>query len=77
MKPDELMVYVKMCAWMLARVHARSGDRVAISSYLGTNDTFDQALAGFAVAYADQNETDYQALIAAVKSGRITAETGI
>ena len=66
----------KMCGWTLARAHARSGDRIAISTYLGKSDAFDQAIAEFSVAYADQNERDYQVLVAAVKSGRIKAETG-
>ncbi len=77
MKPDEMMVYGKMCAWTLARAHARSGDRIAINAYLGKSDIADRALAEFAVAYADQNERDYQALTTAVKSGRIKAETSI
>ena len=74
---DEMMIYGKMCGWILARAHARSGDRIAIDAYLGKRDIFDQALADFAVAYADQNERDYRALIAAVKGGRIKAQTGI
>jgi uncharacterized protein (DUF2252 family) len=77
MKPGELMVYGKMCGWTLARAHARSGDRITIGAYLGKGVTFDLALAEFASAYADQNERDYQTLAAAVKSGRIKAETGI
>jgi uncharacterized protein (DUF2252 family) len=77
MPPKELTVYGEMCGWTLARAHARSGDRIAIAAYLGKGDTFDQALAEFAVAYADQNQRDYQALVGAVKSGRIKAETGI
>ncbi len=51
----------------------RSGDRIAIASYLGNGDSFDRAIQ----AYAEQNERDYQQLAAAVKSGRITAETGL
>ena len=66
-----------MCGWTLARAHARSGDRVAIATYLGSNDTFDRALVEFAEAYADQNERDYNTLVDAVKSGRVTAETGL
>jgi len=66
-----------MCGWTLARAHARSGDRIAISAYLGKNAAFDQALAEFATAYAEQNQRDYQALSDAVKSGRIKAETGV
>ena len=77
MPPGELQVYGKMCAWTLARAHARSGDRIAIGVYLGKGEAFDRALAEFAVAYADQNERDYQALSAAVKSNRVKAVTGI
>ncbi len=68
-----LAAYGEMCAWTLARAHARSGDRIAIAAYLGTSDTFDHAVATFAAAYADQNERDYQALAGAVKSGRVEA----
>jgi hypothetical protein len=77
MTPSELTLYGQMCGWTLARAHARSGDSIALTAYLGKSDLFDQALADFAVAYADQNERDYQVLTAAVKSGRIKAETGI
>jgi uncharacterized protein (DUF2252 family) len=77
MAPEGMGHYGQMCGWTLARAHARSGDRVAIATYLGGNDTFDRALAEFAEAYADQNEQDYNALVDAVKSGRITAETGL
>jgi predicted alpha/beta hydrolase len=66
-----------VCAWCLARAHARTGDETGISGYIGKNDDFAQAIGDFAVAYADQTERDYQALVEAVKSGRITAETGI
>jgi uncharacterized protein (DUF2252 family) len=66
-----LALYVEMCAWTLARAHARSGDRVAIASYLGGGDVFDRAIAEFAELYADQSERDYGALLDAVKSGRV------
>jgi hypothetical protein len=69
--------YAELCGVTLARAHARSGDPVAIASYLGAGDVFDRALASFAEAYADQNERDYEALGAAVRSGRIAAETGV
>jgi uncharacterized protein (DUF2252 family) len=69
--------YGEVCGLTLARAHARSGDVVAIASYLGSGDVFDRALASFAGAYADQNERDYEALQEAVRTGRITAETGI
>jgi NAD(P)-dependent dehydrogenase (short-subunit alcohol dehydrogenase family) len=77
MTPRVLRVYAEICAWTLARAHARSGDRVAIAAYLGKNDAFAQAIADFSVAYAHQNERDYAALAEAVKSGRITAKTGV
>ena len=65
--------YSNLCGWALARAHARSGDRIMISGYLGQKDTFDQAIAHFAVAYADQTEQDYQELVVAVKAGRLKA----
>jgi uncharacterized protein (DUF2252 family) len=77
MEPDLLAAYAKICASELARAHARSGDAIAIASYLGNGDTFDRALATFAEAYADQNERDYKVLTDAVKSGKIEAQTGI
>ena len=72
-----LEAYGRICGWTLARAHARSGDRIAIASYLGRGDTFDRALASFAEAYADQNDRDHRALGEAVASGRISAEMGV
>jgi uncharacterized protein (DUF2252 family) len=72
-----LSTYGGLCGWTLARAHARSGDRIAITSYLGKSDIFDTAIAAFAIAYADQTERDHEALAAAVASGRIQAETGV
>jgi uncharacterized protein (DUF2252 family) len=77
MVPAGLTLYARMCAWTLARAHARSGDRVAIATYLGGSDSFDRAIARFSEAYADQNERDYQALVDAVASGRLEARTGL
>ncbi len=77
LRPEGLQMYGALCGWTLARAHARSGDRIAIASYLGGSDVFDRAIAGFASAYADQNERDHQALVDAVKAGRITAEQGL
>jgi len=74
MVPRGMRIYGQLCGWTLARAHARSGDRIAIAAYLGASDTFDQAIAQFAAAYADQNEKDHDALVAAAASGRITAE---
>jgi uncharacterized protein (DUF2252 family) len=70
-------LYARICGATLARAHARWGDRIAIASYLGKGDAFDQAIADFSVTYADQNEKDYKAFAAAVKSGRLTAQTGL
>ena len=75
--PAGAAAYGKLCGWTLARAHARSGDRVAIASYLGKSDVFDQSIAAFAEAYADQNQRDYDALQEAVTSGRLKAETGV
>ena len=74
---EGLTVYGGICAWTLARAHARSGDRVAIAAYLGTSRSFDDAVATYAAAYADQNTRDHQALLDAIASGRITALTGV
>jgi uncharacterized protein (DUF2252 family) len=71
--PTGMQMYGQLCGWTLARAHARSGDRIAIASYLGGSDVFDKAITQFAAAYADQNERDYDALVGAVASGRITA----
>ena len=70
-----LTLYGGLCGWSLARAHARSGDPVAIAAYLGTSDTFDGAIADFAEAYADQNERDHAAFVAAMESGRIQGGT--
>jgi uncharacterized protein (DUF2252 family) len=72
--PKGLELYGEVCGFLLARAHARSGDRIAIASYLGKNDAFDSALAEFAVAYADQNERDHAALRKAADEGRIQVQ---
>jgi uncharacterized protein (DUF2252 family) len=77
MVPKAMAAYGKLCGWTLARAHARSGDRIAIAAYLGNGDSFDRAIVEFSKAYAQQNERDYQALNAAVKSGKIDAQTGL
>ncbi len=77
MAPAVMTAYSRVCGSTLARAHARSGDRIAIAAYLGNGDVFDRAIADFSAAYADQNERDYQALRAAVDSGRVTARTGL
>ena len=75
--PATLSAYGSICGWTLARAHARSGDRIAIASYLGSTDEFDRAVAAFGETYADQNETDYELLQSVTASGRLTAETGV
>jgi len=74
---DSLRTYLGVCAVCLARAHARTGDGARISGYIGKKDSFPKAIGGFATAYADQTERDYQALVDAVQSGRIDAQTGI
>jgi uncharacterized protein (DUF2252 family) len=77
MRPEGLEAYSELCGATLARAHARSGDRAAIASYLGSGRRFDHALADFAEAYADQNERDYERLVDAVRAGSIQAHHGI
>ncbi len=72
-----LHAYTRACGWSLARAHARSGDRLAIASYLGAGSAFDRAIARFSTAYADQNERDHQRLAEAVSTGELPAEFGI
>jgi hypothetical protein len=70
-------LYVNLCAATLAHAHARTSDPAQISGYLGKNDSFDQAIASFAEAYADQAERDYAALVAAIQEGRVQAHKGV
>jgi len=69
--------YGDLCGWTLARAHARTGDPSELTGYIGTGAALDDAIVAFSTAYADQNEKDYEALQAAVKSGRVKAETGV
>jgi uncharacterized protein (DUF2252 family) len=70
-------LYARVCGETLARAHARWGDRIALSSYLGNSEAFDCAIADFSTAYADQNERDYETLAQAVTSGRLEAVEGV
>src|SRR5262245_40338182 len=72
-----MTAYAKLCGWTLARAHACSGDRIAIAGYLGGGTAFDEAIADFAEAYADQNERDYETMRSAAKDGRIAVEMGL
>ena len=77
MAPAAMRAYGQLCGWTLARAHARSGDRIGIAAYLGRSTAFDQAIGEFAADYADQNERDYDRLVAASKAGRVVAERAI
>jgi uncharacterized protein (DUF2252 family) len=77
LRPGSAALYGRVCGATLARAHARSGDRIAISAYLGRGEVFDRAIADFSFAYADQNDRDYELFVKAVRTGRIAALTGI
>jgi uncharacterized protein (DUF2252 family) len=76
MLPKAMRLYGQLCAWTLARAHARSGDRIAIAAYLGDDDSFAQAVAGFADAYADLNERDFTRFAAAVQADELLGHNG-
>ncbi|MEU4197626.1 DUF2252 domain-containing protein [Kribbella sp. NPDC026611] len=77
LNPEAMKLYARLCGWTLARAHARSGDRFAISAYLGKSTRFDNAIAEFSLTYADQTITDHAALATAVAEGRVEATTGV
>jgi len=77
LNPETLSSYAGLCAWTLARAHARSGDRVAIAAYLGNKDVFDHALAEFSSGYADKNERDFARLEQAAAEGQIPVQRGL
>ena len=77
MPPHLFEVYGEVCGWTLARAHARSGDAIAMSAYLGKGTAFDLAMVSFSEAYANQNERDYKTVQDAVRDGRITAHMGL
>ncbi|MGO9027649.1 MAG: DUF2252 domain-containing protein [Acidimicrobiales bacterium] len=74
MPPKVLGIYGEMCAWTLARAHARSGDAIAIAAYLGSGDAIDRSLTRFAGTYADQNQRDHRALVDAITAGTVAAD---
>jgi uncharacterized protein (DUF2252 family) len=74
---EDLTTWGELCGWALARGHARSGQPAEIAGYLGVDPAFDHAIGDFAVVYADQNERDHAAFVAAIKSGRLVAESGV
>ena len=77
LRPPGMELYAQVCAWALARAHARSANPATIAGYLGVGEVFDEALAAFAADYADQTERDHAALVAAIGSGSVAAETGV
>ncbi len=77
MKPKNLAAYAKACGWALARSHARTGDPSILSGYLGKGNEFANAIAKFAMLYADQNESDYTKMLEAVKEGRLPISADI
>jgi len=77
MTPVGLTIYARICGWTLARAHARSGDPVAISAYLGGSDAFDLSITDFSERYADQNEQDFEQFVEAVRSGQLEAIEGV
>jgi uncharacterized protein (DUF2252 family) len=77
MNSENLVNYAKTCGWALARAHNRSGDAAMLSGFMGRSDAFEDAMTGFARAYARQNEADHDALTAAVRSGRVVARENL
>lgn len=77
MDPRGMTMHGRLCGWTLARAHAISGDRIALTAYLNSDDAFPEAMVEYAEAYADQNERDYQVFLDAIKSGRLEAESGL
>jgi len=71
MKPKNMAEYAKACGWALARAHARSGDPSIISGYIGDSDEFADAISEFSILYADQNESDYNKMLEAIKHGKL------
>jgi uncharacterized protein (DUF2252 family) len=75
MKPYNLKNYAGLCGRVLARAHARTGDSAVLTGYMGKSTAFEDAIAEFSVAYADQNEKDHAALLKAIRSRRVEART--
>jgi NAD(P)H-dependent flavin oxidoreductase YrpB (nitropropane dioxygenase family) len=73
-RPGTLVGYGSLCGWTLARAHAKAGDAAMIAGYLGSSNQFDNALAKYSEAYADQAERDFKTFQAAIRSGRLSTE---
>jgi uncharacterized protein (DUF2252 family) len=72
-----LRSYGRLCGWALARSHARTGDAAMMAGYMGSGETFDEAVCEFAMAYADQNTRDYRSFVQAIRDGRVAVATDI
>jgi hypothetical protein len=72
--PRTLIAYATICGWAVARAHAKAGEPAMIAGYLGSNDQFDNALAQYAEAYADQAERDFETFQGAIRSGRLSTD---
>ncbi len=77
MQPQGMSIFAGLCGWTLARAHARSGDRIALASYLGGKDKFERAMCEFARDYADQGERDFATAKAAAAAGRLDVISGV
>jgi len=75
-RPDDLILYGRLCGAALARAHARAGQPALLAGYLGSSAAFDEAMAAFALGYADQNDRDFASFLDAIRSGRVQAEPG-
>jgi uncharacterized protein (DUF2252 family) len=73
-RPGTLVAYARLCGWALARAHSKAGDAAMIAGYLGSSEQFDDALAKYSEAYADQAEHDFKTFQAAIRSGRLSTE---
>jgi NAD(P)H-dependent flavin oxidoreductase YrpB (nitropropane dioxygenase family) len=73
-RPPTLVAYATMCGWALARAHAKAGDAAMIAGYLGSTDQFDDALALYSQAYADQAERDFATFQRAIRTGRLSTQ---
>jgi hypothetical protein len=73
-KAGTLVGYATLCGWTLAHAHAKTGDAAMIAGYLGSSERFDDALAHYSQAYADQAERDFEVFQAAIRSGRLSTE---
>ena len=73
-RPGTLVAYASLCGWTLARAHAKAGDAAMIAGYVGSSEQFDDALAKYSAAYADQAERDFKTFQTAIRSGRLSTE---